>query len=355
MFAFSLGLVINADGVRKEVTATEAPDITIRYNGQVFQATDVNGTPVYPLIINGTSYLPVRAVSSIAGLEVAWDGATQSILLSSEDYVPEVLEEEPAVVEQEPEEEPAMDKETDSQPAPSGDDDLDKATKAVYDTSSGDLVKTSTGQLSATDSNTHLDMWDKVKEVFPQSVLDLIYVFKVFDDGYGNTTGAAAPLDDYNDQYEFMLDPSDSLDASGSFTEDFDHTLVHEMFHIVSLNNTQLDHYATDHDGSTFTIYEGITKKNSYLNLFYQEFWSDIFDDHSTYADGYEFYDMYPNLFVTDYAATNPVEDIAESFTYFVLQDKASGSSVTSSKINFFYDFPELVEMRTSVRAGLGY
>lgn len=42
---------------------------------------DVNGNPVYPLLYNGTTYLPIRAVSNMLGLNVDWDGATQTVLL----------------------------------------------------------------------------------------------------------------------------------------------------------------------------------------------------------------------------------------------------------------------------------
>ncbi|MFQ9918858.1 MAG: hypothetical protein ACLRWQ_23270 [Flavonifractor plautii] len=58
--------------------------------------------------------------------------------------------------------------------------------------------------------------------------------------------------------------------------------------------------------------------------------------------------------FVTDYASTDPSEDIAESFTYFVLWDAPEGDAVWEEKLNFFYRYPELVEFRTQARARLG-
>lgn len=54
---------------------------------------------------------------------------------------------------------------------------------------------------------------------------------------------------------------------------------------------------------------------------------------------------------MTRYAATNPFEDIAESFTDFILLKKpADASRVESQKILFFYDYPELVELRDRIR-----
>ena len=56
---------------------------------------------------------------------------------------------------------------------------------------------------------------------------------------------------------------------------------------------------------------------------------------------------------MTDYAATNPGEDIAESWTHFVINDKPSGDSIADQKVRFFYDYPELVELRDKIRARL--
>jgi hypothetical protein len=60
---------------------------------------------------------------------------------------------------------------------------------------------------------------------------------------------------------------------------------------------------------------------------------------------------------VTEYAASNPDEDFAESFTVFVLKEKPTKPTVNfihkDQKILFFYDFPELVEMRDFIRSNL--
>ena len=57
---------------------------------------------------------------------------------------------------------------------------------------------------------------------------------------------------------------------------------------------------------------------------------------------------------MTDYAATDPSEDIAESFTYFVLWPRQGGGSVWEQKLDFFYGYPELVELRAGIRTCLG-
>jgi len=57
--------------------------------------------------------------------------------------------------------------------------------------------------------------------------------------------------------------------------------------------------------------------------------------------------------FITDYAATNPGEDIAESFTYFVLNTKPLGITGADNKVNFFYDYKELENLRKQIRSNM--
>ena len=65
----------------------------------------------------------------------------------------------------------------------------------------------------------------------------------------------------------------------------------------------------------------------------------------------YYFYEDHTDNFVTPYAATDQAEDIAESFTNFVLRDKpTSNTTLKDQKVNFFYQFSELVNMRQQLR-----
>lgn len=45
--------------------------------------TDADGNPAEPFILNGSTYLPVRAVAAALGLNVDWDGETSTVLLTS--------------------------------------------------------------------------------------------------------------------------------------------------------------------------------------------------------------------------------------------------------------------------------
>ena len=136
----------------------------------------------------------------------------------------------------------------------------------------------------------------------------------------------------------------------------------------------------------------GCMKDNSYLNLFFQKFWADIYPEYHywfEFEDGrdadrsnYNFHQKYSDQFISYYAGSHPAEDFAESFTVFVLWNEETityhkkackdegwnlidqirwewcnkiyrDNSIWEEKIRFFYDFPELVEMRDFIRSNL--
>lgn len=128
-------------------------------------------------------------------------------------------------------------------------------------------------------------------------------------------------------------------------------TLIHEFAHILTLNNTQL-YDASPAECKTYFTGEGCLHSNAYLNAFYQRFWKGQFDVEA--ADPEDLYAQQPDAFVTPYAASNPGEDIAESFAAFVLRKQpAHANTLAEQKLQFFFDYPELRELRTSIRSAL--
>lgn len=55
--------------------------VKIYIDDKELNPTDPNGNPVDVFIYDGTTYLPVRAVSEAVGKAVQWDGATRSVYL----------------------------------------------------------------------------------------------------------------------------------------------------------------------------------------------------------------------------------------------------------------------------------
>lgn len=79
----ALGLIGTAAAtIGKRTVEVDYTDIKIELNGEKVTPVDANGDVVEPFAINGTTYLPVRAVSNALGLDVGWDGATSTVKLS---------------------------------------------------------------------------------------------------------------------------------------------------------------------------------------------------------------------------------------------------------------------------------
>ena len=58
-------------------------NMKVTLDGRTLNLTDSLGNPVEPFTINGTTYLPLATVGQILGLDVAWDSATNTVVLSS--------------------------------------------------------------------------------------------------------------------------------------------------------------------------------------------------------------------------------------------------------------------------------
>lgn len=58
-------------------------NIKVMLNGKEITPTDANGNAVEPFIIDGTTYLPVRGVASALGMNVGWNGATNTVTLDN--------------------------------------------------------------------------------------------------------------------------------------------------------------------------------------------------------------------------------------------------------------------------------
>jgi hypothetical protein len=160
--------------------------------------------------------------------------------------------------------------------------------------------------------------------------------FMVYTDGEGETLGAVQPLD--IGSWQLALDIRDAEDP-GTLAL----TLVHETAHLLTLNNDQVvinrnlltspdnEQLRLDakRDCTTFFTNEGCAKPASYMNEFFQQFWPDELYTEWLQADSAgkweeyiarleAFYAQHTDLFVSDYAVKNPMEDIAESCLFYV-------------------------------------
>jgi len=133
-------------------------------------------------------------------------------------------------------------------------------------------------------------------------------------------------------------------------------TLIHEYVHILTLATDEFDAAGTCAPEEEMS--EGCPAPDSAIADFRDRFWVDYVDapsvDNTDEDVAWEFYQAHEEDFVSDYAATNLVEDIAESFMTYVLEESADGDSVVAHKLRFFDDYPELSAIRERIRADVG-
>jgi hypothetical protein len=245
--------------------------------------------------------------------------------------------------------------------------DVDQEYIVRYDVRNGEIEYGEEGSAEVsdtlvTDEDIHEQIWELLYSILPRSEVDQrIESFYIFSDGVDETMAYVEPVDlESGELWNIGIDPLDSIDAEGNVGgNEIIHTIIHEFAHIVTLNDSQIEFSQTE--CSTYYTGEGCSYEDSYINMFFQNYWEEIYEelpmedaDSDSLDEYYEslddFYERYEDRFVSDYAATNPGEDIAESYTEFILKDAPSGDSIADQKVLFFYEFDELVVDRNSIR-----
>lgn len=203
-------------------------------------------------------------------------------------------------------------------------------------------------------------IWRAILAILPEYFLqNEVVEYHINTDGLDNTLAYVTLHESIPEKWVIAID---SADFTNEKDKEFIHTVIHEFAHIVFLNKSQVE-IDSEQSCATYWISEGCSKSTSYINAFYLRFWADIIEDNpSALADidtsdedeTTDFYNKYPTQFVSEYAATNPVEDAAEIFAHFVLGKKPKNPiMIAKQKVEFLYQFPELVELRSMIRANL--
>lgn len=195
----------------------------------------------------------------------------------------------------------------------------------------------------------HIQMWEFTTRLIPIEYRDKIAEFEVFH-GDGQLLGYVAPVDE-NDlsQWKFALaiDSAEELETI-DFKDMFTYTTLHEYGHVLTLNDDQIE--VGGGNCATYFTGEGCSRPNSYINRIVEMGWADILEEAQN-SNPEDIYEKYKDRFLTDYAATNPGEDIAEVFTWFItLDDKPAATTIANKKVRLLYEFPELVKLRNDIR-----
>ncbi len=214
-------------------------------------------------------------------------------------------------------------------------------------------------------------LWRFFTDIIPADQRTEVTEFEVFTDGPNNTLGAVEQTDDPR-RWKLEMDIQD-----GEKFADLSSTLIHEFAHLLTLNDTQVtpDMDVFDHPDDQkifdqgvrscpgFFMFEGCSQPDSYINRFFQRFWPSIYDEWKAITDQKgadqvdkdldRFYEKYADRFLSSYSVTDPQEDIAESFMYFVFTPRPQGNLVSDQKIQFFYEIPELKTLREHILSHL--
>ena len=228
---------------------------------------------------------------------------------------------------------------------PAIEDDDDFGTVEVYDVLAD-------GSLSPDAEGTALEVWELFQLVAtPDFTAEVLLQYRVGDAPESDTLA-------YVDQDE--THPDYWILAANLATADDEElligTLIHEYAHILTLSTDEFDEAGTC--DPAFELSEGCPSPTSVLAAFRDRFWSGYADSPAADNDdedvAYEFYLEHEDDFVSDYAATNIVEDLAESFMTYVMEESFEGSGVVAAKLAFFDEFPELAAIRERIRADVG-
>ena len=218
------------------------------------------------------------------------------------------------------------------------------------------------------DSPAQQRIWDYFAKIIPSDQRREIKTFVVASDGRGGVLASISLLTSDLSSWQLNVDIVDAVDPT-----DMTYTLLHEFGHLLTLDSSQeipdqqlLNHpndqkiYATESASCPqFLTSEGCSSPNSYINAFYQKFWVKIFsawakinaetDPASHDKQIGDFYFLHQDQFVTPYSATSPEEDIAEAWAHFIFSSKPTANSIAQKKILFFYDYPNLVNLRNQI------
>lgn len=227
-------------------------------------------------------------------------------------------------------------------------------TLAVFDVKNGQLERVEGKRvgLDFVDEQKHQEAkkyWESVKQILPESAWQRFERFVVMSDGLYGTFAYVDTMDKKGVHWKLALDGKDLEDEAESI-----YTLIHEFAHVFSLDSTQVEY---DWEGfaprSIFWDDEVKAKQDSYLNAFYKAFWERIVEDNFYDDEHLRFYLRHHHEFVTAYAATNPAEDFAESFAFYVLSGESKHPMI-QKKMDFFKAYPELERLKEDILKTLG-
>lgn len=210
------------------------------------------------------------------------------------------------------------------------------------------------GELGATcfgeDDEVLFAAWDDLRAITPPDQLNDLAAFAGFASSEGGdeeTLAYVLNLDGEGDTFLMAI----NLDAYESDRDQALLTVAHEFSHVFTLLPSQVDRSDAAYEScDTYLTDEGCFRADSLIAAWIDEFWTDDElaaldpDEEASGAGGEERCATDPGFF-GPYAASNPEEDFAESFSAYVF-DVATETPEQQARVDWLADQPGLVEFR---------
>ena len=218
----------------------------------------------------------------------------------------------------------------------------EKSRSTSYLVDAGQKIELKSGKPGANDA----ELWGQVTRLVPLEQSDrLIGQFQVFSKPKSNTI-AYMNRDDTTGRFTMAINDPVHLATDA---QEQKLTIAHEFMHMIVVAEATPMTEGQACDGIAYPD-DGCYKPGSVYADFVKRFWSEA--DRDAAAKGGDVRSGKESSFVTAYAATNPHEDIAESFSVWVLSE-GNGKTLADSKQRFFNGYPNLVALKQHIRNSL--
>ncbi len=210
------------------------------------------------------------------------------------------------------------------------------------------------------DTQKHQEIWELTKKIVPLEYRSKMSEFMIYSGDDSEDKGVLGyVIERTQDLSKWQMGIAVDYAYEGGFNAkgELAYTIIHEFGHIITLDNTQLDASIKQSNCTNYFPGEGCAKPDSNINKLHKNHWVDIweeFQNTETEVQAQEFYTKYQERFVTQYASTNPGEDIAEIFATFTTRaEGVNGTSGAEQKIKIMYDDNEMVKLRNYIRGNI--
>ena len=201
----------------------------------------------------------------------------------------------------------------------------------------------------------HNEIWGLVTKIAPLNQLEKVSEFMIYNGRVAGSSGFVLKRSADLSKWQLGIAIDKAYEGGFNSNGELAYTIIHEYGHILTLNHTQLDAAVSERSCTTYYPTEGCSYEHSYINEMYDLYWKDIENEYraaqNSQSDQMAFYARHTDRFVTNFASTNPVEDIAEVFSVFITaSDKPSGNTIADKKVLLMYESSELIDFRNHTR-----